>query len=265
MSAATTAAAIVGAGALGAYATSNAASKAASAQEAAANQANQTEQGFFNTSLQEQQPFISAGQGVLPEIANLEGANGQSNIQATLEGLPGYQFANQQGLKSVQNSATARGLGVSGAAQKGAANYSTGLANQYYNNLLTGLQNTANMGEDGASAIGGVAQNIGTSIGQNTVGAGQAAAAGDIAQGTALTNLGNSVPNALIASSLLQGNANGGNGVGGASNLNTIYGTNEFANAPGNFNFNLGQIGGNTAAQNAFSNTDAFTSANPFG
>lgn len=52
--------------------------------------------------------------------------------QATLETLPGYQFARTQGLKAVQNSAAARGLGVSGAALKGAATFSQGLADQNY-------------------------------------------------------------------------------------------------------------------------------------
>jgi hypothetical protein len=57
--------------------------------------------------------------------------------QATLETLPGYQFARTQGLKAVQNSAAARGLGVSGAALKGAATFSQGLADQNYNNYFT--------------------------------------------------------------------------------------------------------------------------------
>jgi len=38
----------------------------------------------------------------------------------------------QQGLKAVQNSAAKRGLGVSGAAQKGAASFVSGLADQTY-------------------------------------------------------------------------------------------------------------------------------------
>lgn len=50
--------------------------------------------------------------------------------EAQLEQMPGYQFTKNQGLQSVQNSAAARGLGVSGAALKGAANYATGLADQ---------------------------------------------------------------------------------------------------------------------------------------
>ena len=52
--------------------------------------------------------------------------------QAQLEQTPGYQFTKQQGLQAVQNSAAARGLGISGASMRGAADYATGLANRTY-------------------------------------------------------------------------------------------------------------------------------------
>jgi hypothetical protein len=56
--------------------------------------------------------------------------------QATLETLPGYQFALQQGTKAAQNSAAARGLGVSGAALKGASTFAKGLADQSFANYF---------------------------------------------------------------------------------------------------------------------------------
>lgn len=60
--------------------------------------------------------------------------------QAQLEATPGYQFNLSQGLAATQNSAAARGLGVSGAALKGAATFATGLADstyqQQFNNQL---------------------------------------------------------------------------------------------------------------------------------
>jgi len=61
--------------------------------------------------------------------------------QENLEKTPGYDFTKTQGLKAVQNSAAARGLGVSGAALKGAATFATGLANQTYKDQFT-LENT---------------------------------------------------------------------------------------------------------------------------
>src|SRR5664279_3895511 len=69
--------------------------------------------------------------------------------QAELEKTPGYQFTLNQGLQSTQNSAAARGLGVSGAALKGAAAYATGLANTNYqtqfNNAQTRSQDYLNL------------------------------------------------------------------------------------------------------------------------
>jgi hypothetical protein len=216
------AAAIVGAAVVGGAATVYGASQAASAQESAAAQANATEKGFFNTSQEALNPFIQQGQEATKQIAGLEGlpqfdASGNplpvdpSGIQNTLNTLPGYQFALTQGLKSTQNTATARGLGVSGAAAKGAASYATGLAESNYSNYLTGIQNTANTGAGAGGALAGVATGVGGSISNNLVGAGNAAAAASNSAGSAAGNLANSIPSALITSALLQGRNNQNN------------------------------------------------------
>ncbi len=60
--------------------------------------------------------------------------------EATLRQTPGYQFALSQGLQATQNSAAARGLGVSGAALKGAATFATGLADNTYQQQFNQLQ-----------------------------------------------------------------------------------------------------------------------------
>jgi hypothetical protein len=52
--------------------------------------------------------------------------------QAQLEATPGYQFTRDQGLKAVQSSAAARGLGVSRSSILGAGDYVTGLADKTY-------------------------------------------------------------------------------------------------------------------------------------
>lgn len=183
---------------------------AAQAQKQSAQQAIAAQKGYFDTTQQALYPFIATGQGAAGQLANLEGANGPSAIQSTLQSLPGYQFANYQGLKSTQNSATARGLGVSGAADKGAAAYSTGLANEYYNNLLTGLQNTESIGSGAASSLGTAATQTGSLIGENLVGAGTAQGAANVATGNAAGSIGSTIPNTLLLSSLLQ-SQNGGN------------------------------------------------------
>lgn len=84
---------------------------------------------------------------VLTRLNNLLGVGGPGgafdaeSVQRALEATPGYKFTLDQGLKSTQNSFAAKGLGNSGAALKGAAQFTTGLADQTYqsqlNNYLT--------------------------------------------------------------------------------------------------------------------------------
>ena len=73
-----------------------------------------------------------------------------SMSESDLESTPGYQFTLNQGEKAVQNSAAARGLGVSGAALKGAATYATGLSDSTYNTRLQQEQtsNAQNFGQE---------------------------------------------------------------------------------------------------------------------
>lgn len=146
--------------------------------------------------------------------------------QQTLERLPGYQFALSQGLKSVQNSAAARGLGASGAALKGASGFATGLANQKYldyfnaalghqNQLfnqaqtnrataLEALTGVATRGQNAAAQVGTIGQATGANIGQNITGAGNAQAAANIAGGQAIAGAGNQMASYLYSQNLLK-------------------------------------------------------------
>lgn len=219
---------------------SNAASKAASQQATAANNATAEQQQMFSETQQNLQPFIDQGNTAATKVSQLEGLNGgdSSTIMNALASLPGYQFSNTQGLKAVQNSATARGLGVSGAAQKGAAQFATGNANTYYNNLLTGVQNTETTGANAASGLATNATQTGTNIAGTIQGAGAAEAAGTLGSANAvssgLTTGANGLQNAFYANKILGG--------GGAA-TNGIYGDNPLGLSPGS-NF----TGADTAA-----------------
>ncbi|HEY2418817.1 MAG TPA: hypothetical protein VGH84_12915, partial [Steroidobacteraceae bacterium] len=123
-------AAVIGAGALSAGASLIGSSQASSAAKDAANAQLQMYQQTSANLL----PYNALGQtaganalalalGPQPTqyltqaAANMPGQMTQAQLEAT----PGYQFARDQGLKAVQSSAAARGLGVSGASLKGAA------------------------------------------------------------------------------------------------------------------------------------------------
>lgn len=142
------------------------------------------------------------------------GGAGSNAIQASLESLPGYQFARTQGLKATQNAAAARGLGVSGAAMKGAAKFATGLADQTYGDQVGRLQNVATMGQNAAAQTGSLAtQNAGT-ISNNITGIGNAQAAGSIAAGNAASNVASTIGNLAMTNAILK--SNGGTGIYGA-------------------------------------------------
>ncbi len=210
--------AIGGAAILGAGATAFAGSQAAGAQRDASNLAAKTQTDIYGQNRALLNPYVQGGLGSYGTLNNLLGVGGNSStMQSTLEGLPGYQFTLGQGLKSVQNSAAARGLGSSGAALKGAANYSTGLANSQYGNYVNQLQNSANTGAGAGAAIAGVGQATGANIGSAQIGAGNAQAAGYNAIGGSIANGLNSAAGGFTLQQLMQSGAfNGGGQSSGA-------------------------------------------------
>lgn len=179
--------AIVGSAVVGAGASLAGSSK----QAKAAGQAAKYQKEMYEQTRADLLPYNTAGQGALN---NLMGNLGYytSPVQmgkAELVNTPGYQWNLQQGLKSVQNSAAARGLGNSGAALKGAAAYATGLADSTYqnqfNNAVTNKQNAynnlmgiVNTGQNAAAQTGSAATQTGANVGNSLIQQGNAQAAG---------------------------------------------------------------------------------------
>lgn len=207
----------------GAALSSSAAKSAASTQAAAANRSADMQMEMYNRTRADLQPFMEGGRtGFNALMGNLDKLTAPIVMdQATLEQTPGYQFALKQGLRAAQNSATARGLGNSGAAMKGAMDYATGLASgTYQQQFNNAAQNQANA----FNRLMGVTQ-----IGQNS-------AAGVGAQGTqAANNAGNMLiggANAQAASTMYGANAmnNALTGLGGMAmagqfgNMGGLYG-----------------------------------------
>lgn len=139
--------------------------------------------GSAGKTLQDQLPFLTSP---------------ISMDQATLEKTPGYQFAKTQGLKAVQNSAAARGLGVSGAALKGAATFATGLADNTYQNQFNNenvnrtnaynrLKGLVDTGENAAAQTGTFGAIAANNISSSATGIGNAEAAGANKIGNSVT------------------------------------------------------------------------------
>lgn len=211
------AAAVVGAGALGAVGSVVAGGEQAAGQEQAAN----TQAGMFNTVQGIEAPYVSQGNAAETTLGQLlgtsagTGANGAASgtslpagyltqtfnpTTQQLESYPGYQFQLQQGDLATQNAASATGGAISGAALKQLSTFNQGLAASNYSNYFNQFQTQQNNIFDRLSTIAGLGQsaasttaNSGTQLGTGIAQA-QAAAAGATAGGTvgATNALGNS-------------------------------------------------------------------------
>ena len=240
------AAGISGAGSIfGASKASSAANKAANAQVKSAQIAADTQRQMFGEAKNALQPYMDVGNDATYELRRLMGQNEVgpdipgSMTQASLSATPGYQFTLGQGLKSVQNSAAARGLGVSGAALKGAATYATGLSDQTYNNRFNQQQQqytdavtnqtnefnrlyqVAGIGQQAGSSLADGSIKTGSGIAASQTGAGSAQAAGINGAGQAISSgivgVAGAASNGLNQSAFnnaLSKYLNGGNGAG---------------------------------------------------
>lgn len=164
------------------------------------------------------EPWTNAGTAATFALEKLfTGNNGQADIAAmnsALEQTPGYQFSLDQGLKSTQNSAAARGLGVSGAALKGAANYSTGLADQtIQTNLINPLEYLSNLGENASAQVGTSGANAVNSSNSSLLSGATATSAGTSNTGSSFSNAVSGIGSNLTTYSLLK-NLTGSNSGG---------------------------------------------------
>lgn len=212
------AAAVVGAGALGAGATMFGASKAASAQTKAAAIAAAQQKAMYDQTRADLGPYREYGGNAMQALQDTQGYWGSPIVmdQAAVEQTPGYQFTLKQGLKAVQNAASARGLGVSGAALRGAADYTTGLANKTYmdqfnleninrGNVYNRLMGIGTLGQNAAAQTGAAGANAANNISQAYTNAGNAQAGSYMAQAGAFNNFANNMAGLGMANKLMGG------------------------------------------------------------
>lgn len=227
---------------------------AAQTQANASNNSIAYQQHMFDTTQANLQPYMGIGKQAVNALTSATGLDGTNPLgsallkpitmdEATLRQTPGYQFNLQQGLKAAQNSAAQRGLGVSGAAMKGASTYATGLADSTYqnqfNNAVTNQTNQFNRlntilagGQNAAAGLGGIGQQTGANIGSTIAGAGNAIAgsqiAGANAWGSGIQGAANTYGAASNAG--LYGNSSNSNSGFTAAPSGSLYGDNGFYN-----------------------------------
>jgi len=152
------AAAVIGAAAIGAAGSAVAGSESASTTRDATNASIAEQNSALGQQAQLSAPYRALGQSAVPTLQNLLGLTPGSNPQAALAATPGYQFALNQGLDATKNAAAASGMLLSGNTLEGLSRYTTGLADQTYQQQVGNLENVVGLGQ---AAAAGQAANIG--------------------------------------------------------------------------------------------------------
>lgn len=254
------AAAILGAGALSAGAGIYGATTAADAQTSNSQAALAQQKAMFEQAKGYLLPYIQAGQGGIAGLQNFVDPNSSSsplnallkllmpgsNQSETLAQTPGYQFAEDRGLRSVNNALAARGLaGSGGAVAKGASEFTTGLAQNTWSSVVdrllatlgggtNALSSLVNTGANSAGNLAGGAISSGKDQASTQIGIGNAQAAGANAIGGAVGGLGNSLSTAALIKQLTGSGAAPATGIYSGDSLTaapqtgTGWGNNEF-------------------------------------
>lgn len=190
---------------------SQASKSAAKTQANAAREATDAQERMFERQVELQEPFREAGlsgQNRLLELLGIGGnrAAGDYGRYASAEFTPkqfseyqdpGYAFRMSEGIKALDRSAASRGNLMSGAQLKGINQYGQDLASQEYQNAFNRYQTTrtntlnpfaslSGVAQSASNTMGTAAGNFGTQMGANIIGAGNAAAAGQVGAANAI-------------------------------------------------------------------------------
>lgn len=177
--------------AVGGIASGKGASKAAKIQAQAAQQQTAALQAMYQNNVALMRPTYDNGAAAQARIQTLLGLSGGdgSDVQKTLESMPGYQFALRQSLGSANANAYASGMGNSGAAMKTLQDRANNLATQNYGLYFNQLGSVADRGVNAMNSL--------TNQGNNTTGqqnavtqsAADSASANAVYQGTNWANV----------------------------------------------------------------------------
>lgn len=233
----------------GALISSNGAQDAADTQAGASRYVADLQNNQWTQTQQNLKPFLDLGTNAINPLLRAMGYDANWNTDpnnilnqsfraptlAEAQQTPGYQFTLQQGLKAVQNSASAKGLGASGAAMRGAADYTTGLADNTYNDVYSRALNTFNTnygsaanrvnrlwslvgsGQNAAATAGSLGASTMNSIGDTLMGGANAAAAGRVGSTNALAGGLNSLGSIALMSGYMPNSGMYGAGSSGSS------------------------------------------------
>lgn len=198
--------AIVGSSAIGGIGQALGARKAAktAANAEYAGQAMQRE--MFDQSRQDQMPWMQAGEAGLNQYAAMLGLrrggggwNGDPNSftydpataaqsSQMMQADPGYQFRLNEGRKTIENSAAARGGLLSGNTARALSDYGQQSASDEWSNILNRYANLAGVGQTQANNQAAARQNLGNSFAGSMTNVGNARASGYAGMGNAISD-----------------------------------------------------------------------------
>lgn len=176
---------------VGAIFGANAAGRAADAQVGAANRASALSERQFDLTRQDLAPFREQGVNALNMLS--------SELLQPLEATPQFNFALEQGVNALDQSAAARGKLLSGQQVKAVQGFGTGLANQLSGERLNRLASLSGVGQTATTNTGQFGANAAANSGNALINAGTARASGFVGQSNAVND---SINNLLLFNAL---------------------------------------------------------------
>jgi len=195
--------AIVGGAVIGGIATSEAGKEAAGAQTAASEASIAEQQRQFNATQELLRPYVEAGTGSLAAQQALLGLSGEEAQQQAIAGLetsPTFTALQQQGEEAILQNAAATG-GLRGGNTQGAlAQFRPALLSKLIQQQFENLGGLTATGQASAAGQAQLGQQSANSISSLLGDIGSAQAGSALATGQAVSNIGNSLGQALILS-----------------------------------------------------------------
>lgn len=198
-----------GAGLLGAGMQSSAAKKAAGMQYDATTYAADQQREMFDLINEQQKPYREAGYGALTRLNEMLPGMTAPVSREEILGLPGYQFAIDQGVGAARQNMNVGGGGsnVDRAAQKFALDYTLGTAMPQVisqrQNIYNTLAGIAGIGQTGQSQVNQAGTAAAGNIGQAAIGGATAIGAGQVGSANAYAGAFGNMGNSALMYSLL--------------------------------------------------------------
>ena len=198
-------------GYMGARKQAGAAESAAAGQMEATTYAADQQREMFNLINEQQKPYREAGYGALTRIGEmLPGLTAPVSREEIL-GLPGYQFAIEQGVGATRQNMNvgSPGSNVDRASQKFATDYTLGTAMPQViaqrQNIYNTLAGIAGIGQTGQTQVNQAGTTAAGNIGQAAIGGATAIGAGQIGAANAYANAYGNAGNSAMMYALLKG------------------------------------------------------------